>query len=150
MKKRKSIRETKNMRQTAVWLPRDVHDRLKKEGGERGLGDEIRRRLQYALEVAETPVDEITDDVLHQIKDVLRDHPEWHADHFVYDVVRGAIDVILSMHQKKQEKPETKARLQALYGQDTAEGIGRIIGFVAVKAYARERVGKAFLKGSEG
>jgi hypothetical protein len=97
-------------------------------------------------------VDEITGEVLHQIKDVLRDYPEWHADRFVYDVVRGAIDVILSIHQPSDEgKPETKARLQALYyGQETAEAIGRIIGFVAVKAYARDRMGKASLKGSEG
>jgi len=27
MKKRKSTRETKNMIQTALWLPRDVHEK---------------------------------------------------------------------------------------------------------------------------
>ena len=45
MRKQKSTRETKNMIQTALWLPRDMHERLKEAGGERGLGEEIRKRL---------------------------------------------------------------------------------------------------------
>ena len=65
MKKRKSIRETKNMLQTALWLPRDMHEQLKKAGGERGFGDEIRRRLQYALAVLEDLSHQITDEVLY-------------------------------------------------------------------------------------
>ena len=31
MRKRKSTRETKNMIQTALWLPRDMHEKLKKK-----------------------------------------------------------------------------------------------------------------------
>jgi hypothetical protein len=151
MRRRKSIRETKNMIQTALWLPRDMHERLKRDGGERGLGDEIRRRVQCALTAAETPSDEITAEVLDQLKDILRDHPEWHADRFVYGVVRAAMDVVFSRHQPSGEgKPETKAHLRALYGQETSEAIGKLIGFVAMKAYARERAGKAFLEGPKG
>ena len=41
MQKRKSTGETKNMVQTALWLPREMHEALKKAGGERGLGEEI-------------------------------------------------------------------------------------------------------------
>ena len=59
------------MIQTAVWLPHDMHEKLKEAGGERGLGEEIRRRLQRALDAAETPSDQITDEVLSQIKDIL-------------------------------------------------------------------------------
>jgi hypothetical protein len=151
MRKRKSTRETKNMIQTALWLPLDMHEQLKKDGGERGLGDEIRRRLQYAFAAAEMSGDEVTDEVHNQIKDIFGDHPDWHADRFVYDVVRAAIEVVFSSHRPDGEgKPETKARLQALYGQETAEAIGRIIGFVAMKVYARERWGKAFLEGPKG
>ena len=151
MKKRKSIRETKNMLQTALWLPRDMHEQLKKAGGERGLGDEIRRRLQYALAVAETPSDQITDEVLDQIKDITRDHRDWYADRFVFDVVKAAIEVLLSTHRPSSEgKSETKARLQELYGEQTPEAIGRMIAFIAIKAYARERWGKAFFEGPKG
>jgi hypothetical protein len=154
MKQRKSRRETKNMIQTALWLPRDLHEQLKKEGGERGLGEEIRRRLQYALNAADTPTDQITDEVLDQIRDITRDlsgDDPWHANRFVHAVLKAAIDVLLSNHQPRGEgKPETKARLQALYGEQSAEAIGRIIGLVAIKAYARERIGKSFLEGPKG
>ena len=34
MKKRKSTRETTNMIQTALWLPRDMHEKLKAGGSE--------------------------------------------------------------------------------------------------------------------
>jgi len=44
----------KNMIQTALWLPRDMHERLKKEGGERGLGEAIRRRIQASFGVETT------------------------------------------------------------------------------------------------
>ena len=37
------------MRQTGVWLPHSTYDELKRTGGERGLGDEIRRRLEISL-----------------------------------------------------------------------------------------------------
>ena len=151
MKHRKSIRETKSMIQTALWLPRDMHEKLKKEGGEGGLGEEIRRRLEFAAEASETPKDEVTAEVLDQLKDILRDHPEWHADRFIYDVVRAAIDVVFSSHQPNGEgKLETQARLKTLYGQEAAEAIGKLVGFVAMKAYARERWGKAFMKAPKG
>ncbi len=133
------------MIQTALWLPRDMHEKLKNEGGERGLGEEIRRRLEYAAEASETPKDEVTGEVFDQLKDILRDHPEWHEDRFVYDLVRAAIDVVFASHRPSGEgNPETKARLKALYGQETAEAIGKFVGFLAMKAYARERWGKAF------
>ena len=67
MQKRKSIRETKNMVQTALWLPREMHEALKKAGGERGLGEEIRRKLQIAFEADDTtamPGDEATEELL--------------------------------------------------------------------------------------
>ena len=33
------------MIQAALWLPREMHEQLKKAGGERGLGEEIRSRI---------------------------------------------------------------------------------------------------------
>jgi len=153
MKKRKSTRETKNMVQTALWLPRDMHEQLKKAGGERGLGEEIRRLIQEAMneaDAAQTP-DEITGELVAQIRDITRDLPDWHTDRFVFDVLRAATEVLLTARQPSGEgKPETKARLQAIYGQQTAEAIGRVIGLVAIKAYARERYGSALLDKLKG
>ncbi len=150
VKKRKSTRETKNMVQTALWLPRGLHEELKKAGGERGLGEEIRRRLlEISPDVATTPVDEITTEVLQQISDIARDlsgdEPLW-ADRFAFDVFKAAINALLSSHQPSSEpKPETRARLQAVYGHEDPGTIGLIIARAAILAYSRERWGQAIL-----
>src|SRR5262245_35369871 len=85
MQKRRSIRETKNMIQTALWLPRAMHEQLKKTGGDRGLGDEIRRRLQASFD--EEQVDATTHELLDAIEQIERnlslDEP-WHTDRFTF------------------------------------------------------------------
>ena len=43
------------MIQSAIWLPRSLHERLRKAGGERGLGKEIRRRLEASFEAEKAP-----------------------------------------------------------------------------------------------
>ena len=152
MKRRKAIRETKNMIQTALWLPREVHGKLKEAGGERGLGEEIRRRLQSALDAAETPSDEVTDEMLAQLKDITRDLKDaWHTDPFVFNVFKAAINTLLYRHVPSGDAdPDTRSRLQTLYGDESPETIGRIIAHVAMKAYARERFGKDFLEERKG
>jgi hypothetical protein len=148
MKKRKSTRETKNMIQTALWLPRDMHEKLKKDGGERGLGEEIRRLLEASVEAAQTPSDEITSELLDQIKEIANFslQERWYADRFAFDVFKAAINALLSSHQPSGEvKPETKAKLQATYGGETPDAIGRIIAQVTIHVFARERWGQAFL-----
>jgi hypothetical protein len=154
MRKRKSTRETKNMIQTALWLPRDMHEVLKNAGGERGLGEEIRRRLDFALSAAQTRGDHATDELLDQIKDIARDlsrDEPWYANRFVFDVFKSAIDALLLSHRPNSEaKSETRTHLQAVYGDENPETIGRIIARAAIIAYGRERFGEAFLQGSKG
>jgi hypothetical protein len=153
-KKRKSTTKTKNMVQTAVWLPRDMHAQLKQAGGDRGLGDEIRRRLQLGggleIEVGR-PRDQKTDDLLTDIKDIARelsrDEP-WHADPFKVDVLRTAIDTLLAGQRPNSPKPQARAKLQAEFGEDKAETIGRLIARAAIMA--RERFGKATLEPRTG
>ena len=148
MKKRKSVRETKNMVQTALWLPREMHGKLKEAGGERGLGEEIRRQLQIArdailnagLNAAETASDQITGEVLAEIKDIARDLNAWHSDAFVFGVFKAAINTLLNSHQPSGDaNPDTRSGLQTVYGDENPETIGRIMAHVAMKAYARER-----------
>jgi len=148
MRKRKSTGETKNMIQTALWLPRGMHERLKKDGGERGLGNEIRRLIEASIDAAETPKDEITSELLDQIKEIadLSPAPPWHTDRFAFDVFKTAINTLLSSHQPSGEvRPETKAKFQATWREENPETIGRMIAHLAVVAYARERWGKAVL-----
>ena len=55
------------MVQTAVRLPQSLRDRLSNAGGERGLGEEIRRRLEASFDAeAEASVDPKTSELLDQ------------------------------------------------------------------------------------
>jgi hypothetical protein len=153
MQKRRSTRETKNMIQTALWLPRRMHEQLKKAGGERGLGNEIRRLIEASIDAAETPRDEITSELLDQIKEIadLSLAEPWYTDRFAFDVFKAAINTLLSSHQPSGEaSPETKEKFRATWGEENPETIGRMIARVAMVAYARERVGQAVLDKLKG
>lgn len=156
MKKRKSTRETENMIQTALWLPRDVHERLKKEGGRRGLGEEIRRLIEQAMDAADAvrSPDEITDELLHQIKDIARDlshdEPLW-ANRDAFDAFKVALNVLLESHQPTGDaKPGAGEKLKAIYGDETPEVIGRILARRTMYAYDRERYGAAIVDKLKG
>jgi hypothetical protein len=153
MQKRKSIRETKNMVQTALWLPREMHEALKKAGGERGLGEEIRRKLQMAFEVGDTttvPGDQITEELLDQISDVAHalscDEP-WYADSFKIEVLNAAVTTLLvGRRLSSADKPEVRARLKDEYGEEKADAIGRLLAHATMIAYSRQRPGEHFRK----
>jgi hypothetical protein len=140
--KRQKDRE---MIQSAVRLPRRLHERLQKAGGERGMGEEIRRRLELTFAGEGVPTDEITDEVIGEIKEIARDlarYGLWHADPDVFGVFVAALNALLRNHQPRSEpKPETKAHFRAVYGDKTSEDIGLILAHAAIFAYGRERSG---------
>jgi hypothetical protein len=141
MQKRRSIRETKNMIQTALWLPRAMHEQLKKTGGDRGLGDEIRRRLQASFD--EEQVDATTHELLDAIEQIERnlslDEP-WHTDRFTFEVFKAAINELLSHYQPSSEADAgTVSKLQTMYGpEEKPETIGRILARIAIVASGRD------------
>ena len=135
MKKRKSARETKNMIQTALWLPRDMHEKLKEAGGERGLGEEIRSRLQVSFGVEQQSGDEPTELLLKLIRQLAKNlsrDVSWWANRDAADVFKLAISELISelstIMSGIESKPETMAKLQARYGADAnPETIGHIL-----------------------
>jgi hypothetical protein len=144
MGKRKSTRETKNMVQTALWLPRGMQEHLKKAGGERGLGDEIRRRIQITLDIESLRRDQTTRQLLDEIEQLALssslDKGSWHANRFAYDVFKAAINELLASYQPHSDAPGVVDRLKALYGPDEKpETIGRILARVFIAARERER-----------
>ena len=148
MRKRKSTRETKNMIQTALWLPHDMHEQLKKDGGERGLGDEIRRRLQVSFGVEQQPRDKPTDLLLDLIKRIalnLSRDEEWWANRFALGVFKTAINELLSdmisIIGPSEPLPGTITKLQTRYGPDEKpETIGRILARAAFVENANEQL----------
>ena len=115
------------MIQTALWLPRDMHAQLKEAGGERGLGDEIRRRLEVNFGVEQGPRDELTDLLLDLIKKsalkISLEGEQWWESGFACDVLKDAVssllsDLISAVHTRSEPLPETMARFQSKYGPD--------------------------------
>lgn len=130
------------MIQSAVRLPRSLHERLKKAGGRRGMGEEIRRRLQFSIDAEKISSDPTTRELLGQIEDIARDlssDEPWFANQFAFDVFKAAVDALLLSRRPSGEAEQgTRAKLQATYGDEKPETIGRIIARHAIIAYARE------------
>jgi hypothetical protein len=138
---RKTDRE---MIQTAVRLPKGLYDRLQKDGGPGGMGEEIRRRLESTVRGFETPADAVTQVVLEQISGIAGNlatrGDDWHSSRFVFDVFRAAINVVLLHHRPLAETtPETIAHLKDLYGNKDAEEMGRFIASAVIYALSVER-----------
>lgn len=157
MKKRKAIRETQNMIQTALWLPRDMHELLKQAGGERGLGDEIRRRLQLTFDTGQRQRrDERTNLLLNLIEhlDISLDEP-WSGNRFTCDVFKAAIsellDLLANIHPSSEPQPATMTKLQAKYGSDENSGtIGRMLARSVLVENANRQLHREFADNQKG
>ena len=140
--KRQKDRE---MIQSAVRFPQWLHEQLQKAGGARGMSEEIRRRLELTFAGEGAPTDEITDEVMAEIREIAADlsrYGSWHTDRDAFDVFKAAVNALLSTHQPRSEpNPETKAHLRAVYGEKTSEDIGLILAHAAIFAYRKERAG---------
>jgi hypothetical protein len=135
------------MIQSAVRFPQWLHERLQKAGGARGMSEEIRRRLELTFAGEGAPTDEITNEVITEIREIASDlsrYGSWHTDRDTFDVFKAAVNVLLSNHQPRSEPiPETKAHMRAVYGEKTSEDIGLILAHAAIFAYRKERTGPA-------
>jgi hypothetical protein len=143
MTKRKSTRETKNMIQTALWLPRDVHERLTQQGAAGGgLGDEIRRRIRMSFDAEEMGRDQITRELLDDIEQAAltcsMDEP-WYANRFAFDVFKAATNRLISNREPHITAPGIAGtRLEKVYGPDAnPETIGRALAGVLIAKRSR-------------
>jgi hypothetical protein len=122
-----------------------MHEQLKNAGGERGLGDEIRRRIALSFAVEQKPRDEDTDLLLRLIERVAQnlaaDEP-WHATEFARDTFQEALKSVvveLYSHVGGEHGPRGESKLQARYGRDVKpQTIGPVIGHAAFVANAQE------------
>jgi hypothetical protein len=148
MKRRKSTRETENMIQTALWLPRDMHEELKRGGGERGLGEEIRRRLEMSFAIEQEPPDKFTDVAVSLIRKIalriLGFGEPWSDSRQGFEIFRSAVsslfpELLLALDVRSEVLPETLAKLQSEFGPDAKpETIGPKLAHIAVVERATE------------
>jgi len=93
------------MIQSAVWLPRSLHERLRKAGGERGLGKEIRRRLEASFETEKAPANPkmvyVLDAITSCADEIANDYGSWSEDPFAFEVLKGCVNLLLTRFQPK-------------------------------------------------
>ena len=97
-------RETvSDMIQSAVRLPRSLHERLKKAGGERGMGEEIRRRLEAFFAAERAPADpkmrELLEAIPYFAEETTNFYHGWSEDAFAFRVLKACVDMWLRRYQ---------------------------------------------------
>ena len=128
-------RKAKNeeaMRQSALRLPTDLYERLKEAAGDRGLGEEIRRRLEASFSTeAPRGADPETDELLRAIvhfRKVLEGEGGWHKDRYTYEVFKTAVTEIME-HFKPEGEPTFKPNPEGnlfFEGDEPPEKLGRM------------------------
>jgi hypothetical protein len=94
-------KKANGMVQSAVWLPRSLHERLKKAGGAGGMGEEIRRRLEASFEAeAENPkTRELLEAILFLATRGGSFYGSWSEDPFAFKVLKGSVDMLFKQYQ---------------------------------------------------
>ncbi len=101
-------RKTENtMVQSAVWLPRELHQLLKRAGGERGMGEEIRKRLEKSFEAEKIPKEpsrhKLSLAVGFIATKAARYFGDWSEDRFSFEVLKAGVNLWLTANQPEGE-----------------------------------------------
>ena len=125
--------------QTALRLPRGLYERLKLGVGERGLGKEIRRRLEISFTVergTDQETRQLTAAIARIADDVTDCFGAWHVDAFAFQAFQVAVDTLLRHWQPKVDpvkKPNPASLADVLFPPDaTAQSIGRTFAGIAL------------------
>lgn len=105
---------------TSLILPDELHKKLDdaaQKSGARGIGAEIRRRLEASFE-QETPLDrligaydvtpDLADGIFYLSKLVQDCYGDWTKDRFAFDVLKACIDKMLAQKYGSRIKGEAK------------------------------------------
>jgi hypothetical protein len=141
------------MIQTAVRLPQSLRDRLSEAGGERGLGEEIRRRLEASFEAEKVPADENTRELLDAISAVAEEmtgyYGRWSENAFAFEVLKMSVNMLWSYYQPKGEpvaNPNPDSAADLLFGPDhSPKEISRTI----VGGWISDRAKRALARGGK-
>ena len=131
------------MMQSAIWLPRELRERLKRAGGERGMGEEIRRRLKASFDAEEAPDNPKTRELLDAISFAAEQtafyYGDWSQDPFSFGVLKRCVDFLLKDLMPKGEpvpKPNSNGVADLIFADDTLpEPVSQLI----VRSWISER-----------
>src|SRR5215470_16232870 len=129
--------------QSAVRLPRALHERLKGAGGHRGLGEEIRRRLEASFEAEDAPTKPKLQRLLDAITYVAGEAATYCGDPFedayAFEVLRISVEAFLAAARPKGDvvlDPERSDLLTITLGPDLSP---KDISVIFVSDVMRER-----------
>jgi len=98
-------RKVEGMVQTTIWLPQQMHQRLKEIGGAGGASEEIRRRLEASFEAEKAPKNPKNMQLLEAIAFVAEkaewDFGNWSQDPFAFETLKTALDLWLTTQRPK-------------------------------------------------
>ena len=131
--------------QTAVRLPRDLYQRLKRVGGERGMGEEIRRRLELSFEAEKAPKNPKTQELLDAIAYVVGETAaccgNWFEDAYAFEVLKTSVESFLAAAQPKGEvviNPDRAALVELTLGSNLLpKDVSRIFVSDVMRARAK-------------
>lgn len=136
------------MTQSAVRLPRSLHERLKKAGGERGMGEEIRRRLEASFDAEKAPADPNTRELLAAISSFAEEttsyYGGWSENAFAFEVLKACVNMLLTHYQPEGEpvpKPNPDSSANMLFAPEHSL---KIISGLLVRAWINDRAKRAF------
>ena len=122
--------------QTAIRLPPEMLERLRKAAGGRGVGEEIRRRLEASFAVEATAQADLMVPITEAADLTKEFFGDWRQDAFAFFVLKSAIGTILDRH-----KPSGTAKLKfnpdsiadVIFGvSDTAEQAGTTLAGIVL------------------
>jgi len=110
----------------AVRLPPELQDRLRRAGGARGIGEEIRARLEASFEAEKVPAKtrELLDAISQVAEDTATYYGNWFEDAFAFKVLTACVDLLLRGYQPKGEagpSPDHSELAEILWGPDHSE-----------------------------
>jgi hypothetical protein len=145
--------KTTEMLQSAIRLPKSLLDRLKKAGGERGMGGEIRRRLEASFEAEKAPADPTTHELLDAISAMAEEikdyYGPWSEDAFAFEVLKECVNMLLAYYQPKGEptaNPNPDSAADLLYGPDHPL---KVVSRTIVSGWINNRAKRAFAQGEK-
>jgi len=128
----------------AVRLPQELQERLRRAGGARGIGEEIRRRLEASFEAEKPPAKtrELVDAISYAAEETATYYGQWVEDAFAFEVLKACVDLLLRAYQPKGEvrpSPDHSEVAEIFFGPEhLPEDISRFI--VRDLMRAREKI----------
>ena len=133
--------------QTSVRLPRELHERLMAVAGNKGIGEEMRQRLEASFDPQQRRVDPKTAELLDGVANVARTigsfYAPWHENPYALAAVRSAVETLLTALGPKGEpvfrpRPDNEGWSDLLFDpKDPPETAGRMLAMSALSDMRR-------------